>query len=386
MNSERRASGNGTASAREIWTFEFDGGLVLLDDSSSRVFVYSGDTRPLWAAVEAGLTREEISGEVAHLSVKERRAIDLVLDQWQHAGLLASASTAAVSMPEPPRASSAGSTDSMHWRASVGPLHVAFDASAPEIARQLKFMLGTIEEEAQPDLRISVDTLADGSFTAHAGERELVHATTDGLLRGAIFQACLDTLYGQPAWQTLTHGAAVATEGRAIALPAPSGSGKTTLTAWLIARGFDYLADDLVAILRDGRIAPWPLPISVKAGSVPVLSDNYPGLAGSASFDAYGKTVRLIDPPQSSWSQPPMPLHAIVFPQYDPLGDGVLRPLRPLHALTRLVNDRVWIGYPITPARLEEFLAWLGDTPTFSIDYADLDAAEAAIRGLCAAP
>lgn len=379
MDSGRQASGNGTAPARRIWTLEFDGGLVLLDDSNSRVFVYSADTRPLWAAVEAGLTPAEILGEVAHLSVKERRSIELVLDQWRHAGLLAASPESVVA---PPRAAETGDADRAHWHARVGPLRVAFDANAPEIANQLKFMLGTVPEEVPPDLRISVDAFTDGSFAARAGDRELVHATTDGLLRGAILQVCLDTHYQRPEWQTLAHGAAVAMGGHAIALPAPSGSGKTTLTAWLISRGFDYLADDLVAVLKDGRVAPWPMRISVKAGSLALLSDAYPDLPAAAIFDAYGKTIRLIDPPQSSWSQPPMPLRAIVFPQYDPFGDGVLRPLRPLHALTRLVNDRVWIGYPITAERLREFLAWLKSVPAFSLTYADLAAAEQAIRDL----
>jgi hypothetical protein len=33
----------------------------------------------------------------------------------------------------------------------------------------------------------------------------------------------------------------------------------------------------------------------------------------------------------------------------------------------------VWLGYPITAARVQSFLDWIDDTPAFAISYGTLD-------------
>ena len=73
-------------------------------------------------------------------------------------------------------------------------------------------------------------------------------------------------------WRAFIHGAALVRNGSSLALSGPSGSGKSTLAAGLLARGFAYLADDIVALSEpDGVIMPWPLPLSIKPGSVDIL-------------------------------------------------------------------------------------------------------------------
>src|SRR5689334_21394421 len=100
------------------------------------------------------------------------------------------------------------------------------------------------------------------------------------------------------------HAGAVARDGCAIGFPAPSGSGKTTLIAGLIARGFTYVSDDLVAVAAaDGRVAPWPMPLSIKAGSWPLLEPLHPQLAEAPAILAGGRKARLLAPPDAPWRE-----------------------------------------------------------------------------------
>ena len=63
-----------------------------------------------------------------------------------------------------------------------------------------------------------------------------------------------------------------------VSVMGPSGSGKSTLAAGLIGQGYDFLADDLVALAEpDGAIVPWPLPLSIKQGSIEVIHRGKPG-------------------------------------------------------------------------------------------------------------
>lgn len=66
------------------------------------------------------------------------------------------------------------------------------------------------------------------------------------------------------------HAAAVAIDGRVLVLPGRSGSGKSTLVAELVRRGARYLSDEYAPVDRDGRIAPYARPITVRSTGPPV--------------------------------------------------------------------------------------------------------------------
>jgi HprK-related kinase B len=50
----------------------------------------------------------------------------------------------------------------------------------------------------------------------------------------------------------LCHSAAVARDGRALAISGISGAGKSTLTLWLLSEGYDYVSNDRVLVKREG--------------------------------------------------------------------------------------------------------------------------------------
>jgi len=60
----------------------------------------------------------------------------------------------------------------------------------------------------------------------------------------------------------LLHAAGLSRGQRAIALVGPSGAGKST-AARMLGRHFGYLTDETVAVEADGRVAPYPKPVSI---------------------------------------------------------------------------------------------------------------------------
>jgi hypothetical protein len=59
--------------------------------------------------------------------------------------------------------------------------------------------------------------------------------------------------------------------------------------------------------------------------------------------------------------------------------------LEPLDALTRLLNDRVWLGYPLERAVIERFLHWFATVPAFAIRYSSVPDAVSCVRSVLGA-
>jgi hypothetical protein len=78
----------------------------------------------------------------------------------------------------------------------------------------------------------------------------------------------------------LLHAAAATRDGVAVIVPAVSGGGKSTLVAALVAAGFDYLSDEIVAIeAGPARITGYHKAIALKEGSWPLITAGAPGPA-----------------------------------------------------------------------------------------------------------
>ena len=80
--------------------------------------------------------------------------------------------------------------------------------------------------------------------------------------------------------QLLLHAAAAARDGVAVVIPAVSGGGKSTLVAALVAAGFEYLSDEIVAIEPgSATIGGYHKAIALKEGSWPLIDAGVPSAA-----------------------------------------------------------------------------------------------------------
>ena len=70
---------------------------------------------------------------------------------------------------------------------------------------------------------------------------------------------------GTSGW-TFVHAGVVAVGGRALAIPGDSFTGKTTLVRALIAAGATYYSDEYAVLDDDGKVHPYPRPLSVRDG------------------------------------------------------------------------------------------------------------------------
>ena len=117
---------------------------------------------------------------------------------------------------------------------------------------------------------------------------------------------------------------------------------------------------------------PWPLPLSIKQGSIDIVRAHHPELAKATPYRTKGMEARMLVPPASAWDADPVPLHRLVFPHFAEGAERRVRRLSSFETIERLLNDRVWLGNPVTEQRMSAFLAWLERTPAYALSYGSL--------------
>ncbi|MDP1866509.1 MAG: PqqD family protein [Bradyrhizobium sp.] len=362
-----------------------DTGLLLFNPVLNRLFAFNESARLLWEAIERGsgidniasdfVTRYGISFEAA------RRDVDAMIENWQALDLLSGDDC--VPSPAPVRAhqvtdwsqaSRACWLDTTVYTVRGKVFSLASDAShSPAMIRSFLRHLET--PKAEPGLRLEVRQTADGSSALLMNGREQFRTRDGAQLIGGISQAILEYLHPGVEWLAMMHGGAVMREGVGVVFPATSGSGKTTLIAHLIAQErFTYLADDLIALAApSGHVVPWPMPLSIKQGSWPLLSGSYPGLQNAPSYETTRGPARLLVSSSTDWNTDPVLVHRIVFPKYSAGTAAKMNQITAFEAIERLLGDRIWLGHPMTEPRVTAFLTWLNETPAYEITYGELD-------------
>jgi hypothetical protein len=119
------------------------------------------------------------------------------------------------------------------------------------------------------------------------------------------------------------HAGVVGWRGGAILLPGRSFSGKTTLVAALLRRGAIYYSDEYAVLGPDGRVHPYPRPLSIRVPGHPV--------AHRCPVERFGSVV----------GTEPLPVRQIVITRYRPGVTGRLRPLASGPAALALLANTV---------------------------------------------
>jgi hypothetical protein len=197
-----------------------------------------------------------------------------------------------------------------------------------------------------------------------------------------LLHAARALLYAEAKYDIAFHAAMVAGRDKGIMLCAPRESGKSTLTAYLIARGFDLLADEPTLLHLDTASAsPLPFPLSLKEGSWDVLGHEWPQLAGApVHLRSDGMKIRLLHPPRLPVL--PQRLTHIVFPEYSPSAAGCVERFSPLRSLSFLNEGGMLLASQLKRDTFEAFLRLIMNTPAYAIQYASLEMAEQMIDDL----
>jgi hypothetical protein len=181
----------------------------------------------------------------------------------------------------------------------------------------------------------------------------------------------------------LFHAAGLAWQGQGLLLPGGIGAGKTTLAAWLVARGLDYLTDELVFVPHGAdAMQTFTRPLNVKRAARPALRSHF-DFAGHAAHIVSTPHTDLIPPtllkPTNALSEPPVSL--IVFPHYRPGGDFAWHPLSKAQAglalMECLVNAR-----NLPEHGFSEIVRLAKRAPAYRVRYAGFDQIEERIEAL----
>jgi Coenzyme PQQ synthesis protein D (PqqD) len=366
--------------------FPIDGGLLLLDRASNCLFAYNDTARHIWDLIEDGRTAESLISEFARawrIPLSRARAdIDAIVAEWRLQNVLVDRgrsrsrpervklrSAAAAAWQDPPQAGWAS-----EWVCTIRRTPIAF-AIETDLPGPFRLLFAHLETQAAvPQARMEIRTGPIGEMVLVEDGRETVRTVDPAEAIGALFVAVLERTRPNLEWFALIHGAALSFDGKGLALAGPSGSGKSTLAAGLVGQGYDFLADDLIALSEpNGTIVPWPLPLSIKQGSIDIVGAHHPQLAEAVSYRTKGVEARMLIPPASAWDADPVPLRHLVFPRFAAGAEPHARRLSSFETIERLLIDRVWLGNPVTEQRMSTFLAWLDRTPAYALSYGGLD-------------
>src|SRR5262249_49467471 len=230
-------------------------GLLLIDAATNRLFAYNTSAGEVWHRLAGEVTADELVGGFAkHFAIPvdiARRDVAAILREWRALGLIGLDGSHRRVTPATSR--NAGWTPDASWAVQVTftirDTVFAFAADSPRWATYADVFLRHLETPgASANVRIDVRSSCEGEATVLVDDVERVRSQDNGVVIGTINRTILEHLHPGTEWMAMIHGAAVARRDVGIALPAACGSGKTTLTAFLLARGYDYLADDLIAL------------------------------------------------------------------------------------------------------------------------------------------
>lgn len=198
------------------------------------------------------------------------------------------------------------------------------------------------------------------------------------LVKGMIFMHLINVMHDKTDdfWLMTVHASALSNGRKTILFPARPGSGKTTMAAMLQNRGYQIVSDDFVPIDKyEFRAWPLPLAMSVKEGSMNLLSSLYPEMKEkTVHMLTPEKSVRYISPGHGQESLHACPVKEFVFITYDPKVDFQWHPIDTARAVALLLNQS-WVSpcEGTADILLNQLCQWLFYELTYSDNQKALD-------------
>lgn len=166
------------------------------------------------------------------------------------------------------------------------------------------------------------------------------------LVKGKIFMELSNLLHNKAEsdWLMTVHASAITNGRKTMLFSASPGSGKTTIAALLKANGYQLISDDFVPVDRENFHAfPFPVAMSVKKGSMEMLSSHYPDLENAAlNYITDEKVVKYL-PIRNETTNMIFPVQEFIFVRYDPSVEIDCEKLEPIDGIKRLLEE-TWVS------------------------------------------
>ena len=202
-------------------------------------------------------------------------------------------------------------------------------------------------------------------------------------VKGLIFMNLINVIFDKTDdfWLMTVHASAITNGRKTILIPAEPGSGKTTMAALLQDRGFKLVSDDFVPIDHSSFAYPFPIAMSVKQGSVELLSTIYPGLEQKpANYISPEKNVRYMNSDNDlDFVKEIYPVKEFVFIRYDQTIDFEWKELDPVFAI-KLLLEQSWVSPK--PGTAQDLFDCLTKWSFFQLTYSSNSKAIEAITNL----
>jgi len=367
----------------------FSDGGVLYKQGSRRLLVLNQSAAVLWCLLDRASTVDELAA-----ALSKRFAIDLetagrdaetALELLLNEGFLGEGAAGLSESDELPELSATGPEQ-------VEPLQWSFRKTFQtgghffELASQHGEVLAPffalmdhllVEEPVTPDTRFRVLKGAEGGWDLCLDGRILEQGILDASVLPTILMVNFACSCKAMQEKLLFHAAVIRMGGTVTLLPGRTASGKTTLAAALAARGHLYFSDELAVMDVENRmVSPFPLPMSIKPGSVEALAPLYPELPDRPEFvRPDGKKVRYIIPlgcraGRGERTQ----VGRLVFPKFvqgAPTGMRELDRADALHNLAKTGSS----NRPLTAGDVEAMIAVVEQAPSFELQFSNLEEA-----------
>jgi hypothetical protein len=166
-------------------------------------------------------------------------------------------------------------------------------------------------------------------------------------VKGQIFMTLVNEMHHKTDadWLMTVHASAITNGKKTILFSAAPGSGKTTIAALLRVRGYRLISDDFVPVDRSFRAYPFPITMSVKEGSMELLTPIFPELKQKTlTYISPEKSVRYLAPDHfPDVTSEIYPVHEFIFVQYDPSVDFAWEKLDPISGMKQLLQE-AWVA------------------------------------------
>ncbi|MBK8116300.1 MAG: PqqD family peptide modification chaperone [Candidatus Accumulibacter sp.] len=382
--------------AKNVLMYPFDDGCVLYYTRTDRLIVLNATGRLVWEMLGEGFALHEVALAFAqHFDISYERALGDVapviaelkqISSQPYGDEVRNAAVAGFAVAtERLSDQSSGLKDCGAFRFGESRIRVLSSVEQLDELFFARFRHRLISDgDGAEVLEISGDDMGYRMIFKNGLIEEMATVTQ---LMSRVTQLLLNMEHPDLAVLAYCHAAAVSRGNHSVLMPGSSGSGKSTLTAFLVANGFLYLGDDIVATGEvDNALLPLPTCLSIKSGSWPILGQIYPVLQHLPMLNRYGRVIRYIEPRQNyATLRAAAAPSAIIFPAYKVGEPTQLSPLKPMQTMILLLRAHVALLPPATEEKLAKFLRFVENTPAYELTYSELPSALKAIEDLLAA-